>query len=118
LELRRSLAKKANLLPDNTPEDVKYVPLTDFVKMKGTIGKPDVSLDAAVVAMLVLKSTPLGNAANLGGDIIKGGAGAVGNIVGGLFGGGVKTNAPATNAPATPPPSNPLNNLLNPFKKK
>ncbi len=121
LELRRSLAKKANLLPDNTPEDVKYVPLTDFVKMKGTIGKPDVSLDAAVVAMLVLKSTPLGNAANLGGDIIKGGAGAIGNIVGGIgnvFGGGTKTNAPATNAPATPPPSNPLNNLLNPFKKK
>ena len=130
MELRRSLAKKSNLLPDNTPEDVKYVALPDFIKMKGTIGKPDVSLDAATVTMMVLKSTPLGSAANLGGDILKGGAGAVGNVVsglGGLFGGNktntppaaTSTNAPGTTVPATnPPPANPLDGLLNPFRKK
>ncbi len=116
MELRRSLAKKSNLLPDNTPEDVKYVALPDFMKMKGTIGKPDVSLDAVTVTMMVLKSTPLGNAANLGGGILKGGAGAVGNVVGGLGGlfGGNKTNTPSTNKP----PANPLDGLLNPFRKK
>ncbi len=130
MELRRSLAKKSNLLPDNTPEDVKYVALPDFIKMKGTIGKPDVSLDAATITMMVLKSTPLGTAANLGGGILKGGAGAVGNVVGGLGGlfGGSKTNtppaatsrnAPGTTVPATnQPPANPLQNLLNPFLKK
>ena len=130
MELRRSLAKKSNLLPDNTPEDVKYVALPDFIKMKGTIGKPDVSLDAATVTMMVLKSTPLGSAANLGGDILKGGAGAVGNVVsglGGLFGGNktntppaaTSTNAPGKTVPATnPPPANPLDGLLNPFRKK
>ncbi len=125
MELRRSLAKKSNLLPDNTPEDVKYVALPDFIKMKGTIGKPDVSLDAVTVTMMVLKSTPLGSAANLGGGILKGGAGAVGNVVGGIGGlfGGAKTNPPpaitSTNSPSTnKPPANPLDGLLNPFRKK
>ena len=125
MELRRSLAKKSNLLPDNTPEDAKYVALPDFIKMKGTLGKPDVSLDAATVTMMVLKSTPLGNAANLVGGILKGGAGSVGNVVGGIGGlfGGNKTNTPpattTTNSPSTnKPPANPLDGLLNPFRKK
>lgn len=131
MELRRSLAKKSNLLPDNTPEDVKYVALPDFVKMRGTIGKPEVDIDKLVVGKMLLKSIPVvGNAANIGGDLLKGGAGAVGNVVGGignLFGGNktntppaaTSTNAPGTAVPATnQPPANPLQNLLNPFLKK
>ncbi len=116
MELRRSLAKKSNLLPANTPEDVKYVALPDFMKMKGTIGTPGINLDYVTIGMMTLKSTPLGNAANLGGNILKGGAGAVGNVVGGIGGlfGGAKTNAPSTNKP----PANPLDGLLNPFRKK
>lgn len=131
MELRRSLAKKSNLLPDNTPEDVKYVALPDFIKMKGTIGKPEVDIDKLVVGTMLLKSVPIvGNAANIGGDLLKGGAGAVGNVVGGLgnlFGGNktntppaaTSTNAPGATVPATnQPPANPLQNLLNPFLKK
>ena len=128
LQLRRSLAKKANLLPDGTPEDAKYAPIQDFVKLKGTLGAPEADIDKGVVTLMVLKSTPVGDVTGAAGGILKGGANVVGGVLGGIFGGGTNapaagvTNAPAgsTNAPAgttNAAPKNPLEGLLNPFRR-
>src|SRR5205823_9728208 len=40
LSLRRSLAAKVNLVPDNTPTNAKYAALPRFVTIKGTLGNP------------------------------------------------------------------------------
>jgi hypothetical protein len=113
VELRRSLAQKANLLPDNTPTNAKYAALPNFVKLNGTLGKPEANIDKGVVALLLLKSTPAGTVVNAAGGVLKTGSGAVGNVLGGLLGTGTSTNAPTggTNAP----PKNALKDLLNPF---
>jgi hypothetical protein len=76
--------------------------------------------------MMVLKSSPIGTVTGAAGGILKGGAGMLGNVVGGIFGGG-GTNTPsvtatnsagATNAPATnAPPKNLLESLPNLFRK-
>jgi uncharacterized protein involved in outer membrane biogenesis len=129
LQLRRSLARRANLLPDGTPEDAKYAPIQDFVKLKGTLGAPEADIDKGVVALLVLKSSPVGDVTGAAGGILKGGANVVGGVLGGLFGGG-GTNAPATDATPAPAgstnapagstnaaPKNPLEGLINPFRR-
>jgi hypothetical protein len=115
VELRRSLAQKANLLPDNTPTNTKYAALPSFVKLKGTLGKPEADIDKGAIALLLLKSTPAGAVVNAAEGVLKTGTGAVGNVLGGLLGTGTSTNAPAggTNAP----PKNPLKDLLNPFRR-
>lgn len=121
LELRRSLAQKANLLPDNTPADAKYAAIQDFVKLKGTLGKPEAEIDKGVVTLMILKSTPAGSVVNAAGGILKTGTGAVGNVLGGLLGtGGTNTTGTATNAPTgstNAAPKNPLDGLLNPFRR-
>ena len=113
--LSRSLAQKAGLLPANTPTNATYVLLPNFVKLKGTIGKPEPDIHKLALTAI------LGNSV---GGIVGGTAGQVlqtpGNIiqgVGGIFGG--KTNT-ATNAPAgtNTSPAKTVNDIINIFKKK
>ncbi|MDB6027255.1 MAG: hypothetical protein JWM68_3478, partial [Verrucomicrobiales bacterium] len=116
--LSRNLAEKSGLMPANAPADAPYVLLPNFVKLIGTIGNPDTEKNYLNLTGAGLKSAGslIGGKT---GDVLKGVGGAAGGViqgVGGLFNGGQKTNSPAgTNQPA---PANPVNDILNIFKKK
>ena len=95
-QLRRSLAQKSNLLPADAPPDAKYVKLPDFVKLKGTVGKPDSDINEIALAGVLLKS---------GSGIVGGKAGGIIEGIGGILTGnpspGARTNATAdTNKPS------------------
>jgi type II secretion system protein N len=137
LQLRRSLAQKAMLLPKDTPADAKYASLPKFVTIKGTLGNPETDINKmAVLGVGVNAISGLtGNAAVgtagaalnaiTGGGSSTNGAGTNTTSkliqgIGGLLGGNRATNAPvSTNAsPATAPATNsPAQNLLNIFRK-
>ncbi|MEJ0089638.1 MAG: hypothetical protein WDM80_07840 [Limisphaerales bacterium] len=110
--LSRSLAGQIGLVDANTPTNAVYVALPDFLKMEGTIGKPQTKIDKLAVATLALKTS--------GGIVEKiGGAGgekvsSVLNAVGDLFGGGKSAN---TNSPSTTTNTSPAGGLLDLFKK-
>ena len=123
VSLSRALGDKIGLVSANTPTNAVYVPMPQFLTMKGTLGNPEKDINK--IALIAL-------AAKAGGGIGKNIGGAAGdkvggvlNLVGGVLGGGKPavpaTNVPsatATNAPpANVPPQNPVNDLLNLFKK-
>jgi uncharacterized protein involved in outer membrane biogenesis len=91
VSLGRSVAERLNLAA-NTPSNVAYVKLPDFLTMKGTVGNPKTDINKLALAGTLLKGI---------GGAIPGGSGKTGNLIqglGGLLGG----NAPAgTNAPGT-----------------
>jgi len=66
--LRRSLAEKSSLLPANTPPDVQYPALPEFVTLKGTLGSPKSDLNERALGGLLLKSG-MGIAEKLGGNV-------------------------------------------------
>jgi hypothetical protein len=82
------------MLPANTPTNVTYVKLPDFLTMRGTVGKPDTKINTKILASALLKG-----AANIPGlgdktsGILQG--------LGGMLGGGSGTNTPdgTTNPP-------------------
>ena len=105
------MASEIGLVDATTPTNAVYVALPDFLKMQGTIGKPQTKIDKLVLASLALKT---------GGGIMKGIGGAGGekggaalNSLGSLFGGNKSTT---TNAAPTTTNSAPANNLLKLFK--
>jgi hypothetical protein len=130
--LRRSLAQKAKILPSDTPPDAKYAKVGNIYTIRGTLGAPDPDENKAVLAGIALRSAA---GLGLGNEKVEGALGAVGNIltgqksgstnstgtnasplgniIGGLLGGGQKsTNNPGaqgkqTNAPATEQKQNP-----------
>jgi hypothetical protein len=115
LYLTRSVAAKAGMLPPNTPENTTFVQLPNLVKLKGTIGKPEIEIN---------KLSMVGVAGQAIGGRVGGSAGQAiqtgGNILQGIFGGQKSapvtnappaTTTPKTNAPTTAP--NPLNGIIN-----
>jgi hypothetical protein len=115
--LSRAMGEKIGLVTADTPTNAVYVPMPQFLTMKGTLGKQET--DIHKTALLVL-------AAKAGGSVVKGIGGATGEKVGGaleavgnLFGGrktATNTNQPSatsTNQPTTNQPPG----LLDLFRK-
>jgi hypothetical protein len=112
IALSRSLAGQIGLVSASTPTNAVYVPLPDFLKLEGTIGKPQAKTDKLALVAL---------AAQTGGGVLKGIGGATGEkansalgALGGLLGGGKSTTTNA--APATTNAS-PVGGLLKMFGK-
>lgn len=106
LALRRSLAQKARLLPDNTPTNLDFVKLPSFVQVGGTLGVPATKIDKVVIAGLLLRSVSgfTGGSSNKNANLIQ----DIGNLLTGEKGAN-------TNQPATPPGqtnNNAIGNLL------
>lgn len=97
LSLRRSLAEKARLLPDNVPADAKYAKLPQFATVKGTLGAPDVDLNKLVLAGVVAKGAA-GLGLTFGNEKAEQALGAIGNL---LTGQKASTNNASTNAAST-----------------
>ncbi len=99
LALSRNLAQRANLLSPNTPTNAAFVPLPDFVTIRGTIGEPKTDINKAALLGAVAKSL---------GGVLPSGEG--GNLLQGL--GSLLTKPAATNAPGAPAQTNHTGNLL------
>ena len=101
IALSRKIAEKAVLLDASTPADAAYAPLPEFLKIKGTLGKPTPETDK--LALTAMGAKTLGRAAaGLGGTLggkVAGAAGVLGNLLG-----GTPPAAPA--APVAPIPTN------------
>lgn len=114
VSLPRELAKKLRFA--NVPTNVPYMKLPAFVHLGGTLGDPKAKTDKAVILGL----TAVGIGGALGGK-----AGGIVGGLGALLGGQPQSSAPATGTPPgitnVPPanvqPQNPVNDLLNLFKK-
>lgn len=139
LELRRSLAQKAMLLPKNAPSDAKYASLPKFVTIKGTLGNPQPDINKMALLGVGLNAiggltgnAAVGDAASALSALTGGGSSGTnapgtnnaaklmqgfGNFIGAAHGTNAiaSTNSSSTNAPAT---NSPAQNLLNLFKKK
>ncbi len=109
--LSRPIAQRLNLVTASTPATAAYVKLPDFLTMKGTVGKPDASINKLALAGVALQGI---------GGALPGGSKAGGIVQGlqGLLGGNQPANT-STNAPPSQPATNPspLGNILNQFFK-
>jgi hypothetical protein len=77
--LERNLARKAGLLPVNTPTNVTFVTLPAFAKLGGTLGNPETYTDKLVITGLIARS-----AAGLPISVGRGAGktlGKIGNII-------------------------------------
>jgi AsmA family len=112
ITLSRSLAGQIGLVNAGTPANANYVPMPDFLKMEGTLGKPQTKIDKLALVELAAK-TGGGIVEKIGGS---GGAkvGSALNAIGGLLGGG--KSATTNSTPATTNAA-PASGLLNLFKK-
>jgi hypothetical protein len=112
--LGRKLASQAGLVAANTPTNVAYVELPDFLTLQGTVGTPKAHLDKLGLLALAAK-TGGGVATQIGGASGEK-AGALLNTVGGLFS---KPAANATNVDTNSPatPAKKSGGLLDLFKK-
>jgi hypothetical protein len=111
VSLSRSIAERINLVPANSPTNVAYVKLPDFLTMRGTIGQPKSDINKVALAGTVFRGiSSLVPSNGKTGNLIQG--------LGGLFGGGTSP-AGNTNAPPKQPATNqsPVDNLLNQFLK-
>lgn len=98
IALRRELAQKAGMAPANTPTNVAYAALPDFLTLQGTVGKAEPKINYLALAGLA-GQMGAGLVGGSGKAVLEQGAGLVQGL-GRLVGGG-KTNSPtATNAPA------------------
>ncbi len=121
VSLRRAIAEKASLLPANTPTNITYVKLPDFLTIKGSAGDPKADINKLALASLTIKSGVglTGNTGNASVDTASGIIGAVGDLLGGGAAAS-RTNAPSagvTNAP-THKPALPISPLLDLLKKR
>jgi len=127
VSLERMAAQRINMA-GNTPTNVTYAKLPDFLTMKGTLGNSKADIDKVALATAVLQG--VGGKAGQAGGALQGlssflskGTNTTSNTstnqpggkVGGLLqgiGGLLNNSAPAaTNAPATN--QSPVNNLIN-----
>ena len=90
--LARALAKRADLMPNNTPASVTYVKIPNFIKLKGTLGNPKTDISEIGVARILVNSTT-GILTKPAGTLLRG-------VERFLNGGSSnsKTNSPATNS--------------------
>ncbi len=118
IALGSALAGKLGLAGTGSPTNSAYVPLPDFLTMKGTVGNPKTDIDK--LALLTLAAKTGGGLGKQIGGAVGGKAGSLINSVGGLFGGGKSTNSAAgqnTNSPAPATNAAPAPGLLDFFKK-
>jgi hypothetical protein len=102
--LNHDMGGKIGLVNADTPTNAAYVPMPQFLTMKGTLGKPDTDINKLALFALAAKA---------GGGVVKGVGGATGekiggvlDAVGGLLGGGktvTNTNQPSATATNQPP---------------
>jgi hypothetical protein len=105
--LARSLARRADLMPFDTPTNVAYVKLPVFLKLKGTVADPKLDVSELGVARILVSSTT-GILTKPAGALLRGAEHLLK-----MGGANSKTNAAATNgvAPqAVPAPSAPAPN--------
>ncbi|HEY5909292.1 MAG TPA: AsmA family protein [Verrucomicrobiae bacterium] len=136
VSLDRAVAQRINMAPANTPTNVAYVKLPDFLAEKGTLGEPKMDINKTVLLGAVLEGSSGLAGKNSGllqglGSALTGGSSSANTStnastnrpggllqgLGGLLGGGkapATTNAPATNQS---PGRGLLDNLLGPKKK-
>ena len=91
--LSRDLAGKLGLVTKDTPTNGVYVPLPDFLKLKGTVGKPGKDIDA--MALLSFAAKTAGGVGGQTGGAAKDKASSLIDAASGLFGGKKSTPAPA-----------------------
>ena len=113
VSLSRSLASQIGLSDASASTNVTYVALPDFLKMGGTIGKPEAITDKVALLELVAK-TGGGIAGRIGGATGEK-VGSTINAVEGLFGGGKSTTT--TNSTPAKTNSSPLGGLFKMFGK-
>jgi len=99
--LSRPLADQLGLVNADTPTNLAFVALPEFVTMRGTIGEPKPDINKLALAGLAAR-TGAGVATRLGGAAGQK-AGSILDAVGTLLGGG--TPAPAPVLPTSPPPA-------------
>ncbi len=100
--LARPLARRADLMPANTPTNAVYVALPVFLKLKGTLADPKLDISELGIARILVSSTtgiltkPAGALLKAAEQLVKGAAGRA------------KTNAPPAQGVSTnrPPPPN------------
>lgn len=63
--ISRALAKRADILPHRTPTNAVYVPLPDFLTVKGTFARPEAAINKLRVTELAAR-TGIGVAKSLG----------------------------------------------------
>lgn len=113
VSLRRQLAEKASLLPQNAPTNAVYVKLPDFLTIKGSAGDPKTDINKLALASITLKAGAglVGQTGAAALEKAAGIVGTVGNIIGATS--ATNTNQPPatdTNVQPTRPllPVNPL----------
>lgn len=115
--LGRYFADKIGLVNSDVPTNAAYVPLPDFVKLKGTVGKPEADISKRGLAVLAAK-TGGGIGKQLGlatGDQGKSLFGVVNKLVTGSTTTNSTADASGTNSAAEPPKKS--GGLLDLFKK-
>jgi hypothetical protein len=110
-QLERSLAEKIQLAPKDTPTNVAFVVLPQFIKVAGTLNapKPDLDLKSLAGAALVKYVDKIPGVDEKTSNLLKG----LGNKLTGTKTG--DTNAAGTNAPAAT--NKPAGNLLDLLKR-
>lgn len=102
ISLRRSLAEKARLIPQNAPTNTPYVTLPSFATITGTLGNPKTDVNEVALAGLLLRTA--GNIPQIdekAGNILQG----LGNILSGQRPPAGTNDTQTTNPP---PKLNPL----------
>jgi hypothetical protein len=117
--LRRSLAEKANLVPDNATPGAKYVKLPDFIKVTGTLGHFETKTDKIAIVGLLSRSaaiipgvagTKVGNVLDNVGSALSGGKQGLTNVIQQLVPSLItKTNLNPSIKTNQPPKPKPLN---------
>jgi len=74
--LSRSLGDQIGLVNESTPTNAVYVPMPQFLTLKGTLGKADTDINKLAMGALGIKAI---------GGVVKGVGGATGEKVGGIF---------------------------------
>jgi hypothetical protein len=85
ITLSRALADKVGLVSKDTPTNAVYVALPDFLKLKGTVGKPD--KDINTMALLAFAAKTAGGVAKQTGGAATDTVGSLLDAAAGLFGG-------------------------------
>jgi hypothetical protein len=112
LSLHRDLAQRARIIGPDAPTNTVYVPLPTLASIKGTLGAPAPEVDKVKAGLLAARGIAglvggrtgdvIGGAADLLGNVNKGGTNAVGSLIqslGGLLGAGKPQTQTATNPP-------------------
>ncbi len=102
VSLTRSLAQRINMVPANTPTNQAFVPLPDYVAIKGTLGQPKNQINAKALVGTALQQLGGGTSDQKSDNLLQ--------SLGGALSGQRPPNAPATNAAPARPQAAPATN--------